>query len=313
MDWDRHGVNATDTVRVLDSHAHVTFLTPGGSPGISKDPVFSSRFWTPTDKCDSVVVNVAAVLVIINSTGVSVERRGISLDWDLDGALCQSSLHLVRTVGSDGMIAAHNNIGVGLIVILAGSVAGSVGVITFENGEVGLPPGEGLSWVTSVAAITTVHAVHKFLFGKWPQVSSLDLVSTLESAGSSKSPAGAAGSLVLNMVNSTKSAPVDSGRVDGVVNFVKSFSGNRAVTVEAIALLAGPVGVLVVANRVGLTGVAQDEGFSLEEVSETVFVFFDGCVGFAELSEILAEFVGVNGVGGGGNGEESERGERFHN
>jgi len=64
------------------------------------------------------------------------------------------------------MIAAHNNIGVGLGVILAGPVAGSVGVISFENGEVGLPPGEGLSGVSSVAAITTVHAVHKFLFGK---------------------------------------------------------------------------------------------------------------------------------------------------
>ena len=241
---------------VLD--ADVTFLTPGGTPGVLDDPVLGGEVEVHTDEEDT-VVDLGGDAVGHDTTGVCLPRGGI--DGDGDGA------DLSEGGGDGGFGVVDGLVGgdlgdLGLAGVLAGgdlAHAGDVGVGRFGGNPAG--PGvdgkaERILHQSTIATVVSGVAGDELLFGDGDELVAGEEPGTFDTTGGGEGPARAALALVLDGSDGALLAPVDlSGGADllGDVLFDRLVVGGFTLVVSFgvvvdLEFFGGHEGELVVAE-----------------------------------------------------------------
>ena len=126
-----------------------------------------------------------------DTTGVHLEDGLVGLDGDGDWGLGDGSLQLGDGVGWDVLVGSNTDLTKGGI-IFAGtglSVSRGVWISGLELLELALEEGEGVGLPSTGASIRGLVAGDDFLLGEGEELSGLEEVSTLNSAGGGESPA----------------------------------------------------------------------------------------------------------------------------
>jgi len=236
-----------------------------------------------------------AVSGVEDTTGVHLESHLIGLNGDRDGGLVNGSLKLGDGVGGDVGVGSNLDL-LERLGALAGTGlarAGGIRVVRLKLLRVGLKVLEGVVLPATLAAVGGRVARDNLLLGKGEELTGLEEVGTLKSAGGGESPAGTALSLVLDGVNGTLGSPVDLSRVLGVIedDNVLGLVGLDLGTEELLVLLMGPGRHVVVANSEGgLLGVdLLDLSILDSELLKSELVLLGGTVHDTELVEMGLE------------------------
>merc|ERR1711865_1297665 len=126
-----------DTVDDLESH--VAGLAPGGTPGVSHDPVVHVVLSAPSDDVGGVVELGTAVGVGEDTGGVELEGELVGLDGNRHDVVDEGSLHGVGRVSGDTGVGGGLDGGGGGSIVSAGAVLGGVGVGGLVHRIVGFP------------------------------------------------------------------------------------------------------------------------------------------------------------------------------
>ena len=316
-------LDTANACTIDDSELNVALVTPGDVPGVLDEPVVLAALGTVTDSEDGMIERRTAGGGVEDTGLVSLEDSVVSLEEDRDGLDGEGGLELGDVVGSDVAVLLDLNAGLGLGAVRAragcSSGARDVRVDRLELSIVRLQVLESPDGVATVAAHVAVGgAIDKLLLGEGEELTSGNLVGTLEGAGSGESPAGAARALVFDGGDGTCVNPVDGV---GDVGLVEDHGGGHDVVLvfmlleaeHALVLLMGPVRELVVASDPGVLVLVDHrdvEVVGLENL-ETGIELINGVEVFAELSEVV-HVLDLEGVDSGGDTERGSDGERFH-
>lgn len=182
----------TAHVLVADN-ADVTRFTPASTPRVLDGPVVLSggRVGTITGDEDA-MVQIGTTATIENTTTVELKRHLVGFNGNRDRANVGGGQEGSLIVGRDISVTRDGS-GTCAATGLAGTIAGSVGIVTFSAESTVLDDVfKTIVHETAVAAHVTLRTstVNKLLLGEGFQSSSGNLVSTFERASSGKGPAG---------------------------------------------------------------------------------------------------------------------------
>ena len=290
-------LDTADASTVDDGELDVTSVTPGGVPGVLDEPVVEARVGIVAEADgEDGVVEGSATLGRVEDTGfVGLEDSLVGLDGDSEGLLGESGLHLARAVRGHGQVVRHGDSGGAALSISAAGLltrSGGVGVNGIELSLVAIfIVGVGPLLETALAAVVFValletSTVDELLLREGEELTSGDVVGTLERAGSGEGPAGAALALILDGGDGTTINPVDGVSVglleEGRLLALTTASG---VPKHGLVLSVAPVRELVVtSDPVGTRGVVLiDEVVDGAEVLEAGGKLLD-------VSDLTAEF-----------------------
>lgn len=161
--------------------------------------------------------------------------------------------------------------------VFAGSLNLLVGVVRSSHGVMGLEVGETSGLGATVATVRFGVAIDELLLGELDELSVGNLVGTFEGGDSVEGPAGTAGGLVLDGVNSTSGSPVN-GSVGLLIGVSKGLNILFVIildlTLVVLELFFVQVRELVVSHMEGiLDGFSSLHGLlGFPEVVESVFV-----------------------------------------
>jgi hypothetical protein len=176
-------------VELLDGgDVNVTRVTPRSTPRVLDDESFKNTDLLVTDSEDSVVNRGTATSG--DDTGlVELEDRLISLDGNRDGGINQSSLQLVRALGSDSLVARGDLNSLGSSE-LAGTVLSSVGIVTFLFKTIlGSIVNSLVGPATRAARTSSLGAINDLLFREGEELAVVDEIERFEDTGGGESPA----------------------------------------------------------------------------------------------------------------------------
>ena len=122
------------------------------------------------------------------SSFVSLEDGGVGFDGDGGWSLGDGGLELGNGVGLNLDVGLNVDLTLGLVV-LAGTLSGSVWVGTLELLTVGLDVVEGVGLPSSLASVRGGVAVDDLLLGEAQKVSGGNLMVSLNGGGGGESPA----------------------------------------------------------------------------------------------------------------------------
>lgn len=229
-------------------------------PRVLDDPDIDSVDLGVTNEQNSVVKLVDAVLasgVGVDTRGVEGERVVTGIDGDGDGAALNNSSHQTVDV-TRGNVAPTGDCGAGdSAVSVADTISHEVRVALFR-GDVAVvvlqSPLIGQVVVTTIATSVAgdPRAVNEGLRGQTNELTGLQEVSTLDTLVRAERPATTADTLILDIRDGTKLAPVDLSR--------KSVKRNRG--------LEELLGTIAVFNRG--TSAQHAEALFLSQISEVV-------------------------------------------
>jgi len=150
-----------------------------------------SRLGTVSDGGNGVIELGSALLGVENTTGVHLEDGLVGLDGDGGWGLGDGSLELGDGVGWDVLVGSNTDLTKGGIVLAGAglSMTRGVWVSGLELLELGLKVGEGVGLPSTVATVRGLVAGDDLLLGEGEELSTLEEVSTLNSAGGGESPA----------------------------------------------------------------------------------------------------------------------------
>jgi hypothetical protein len=233
--------------------------------------------------------------VIEDTTSVHLEGHLVSLNGDGDGGESDGSLKLGNGIGLDVAVGSNLDLleGSGGRAGTGGASAGGIRVVSLKLLRVSLEVLEGMGLPATVATIGSGIARDNLLLGKGEELTGLEEVGTLKSAGGGESPAGTALSLVLDGVNGTLGSPVDGIGELGVIED-DNVLGVVLLTLEAeelLVLLMSPGGHVVVGDGEGvLSGVdLLDLGILDGVLLKSELVLLGGTVHDTELVEMGLE------------------------
>jgi len=184
---DGHVEDTAGTISVVElsdgGDINVTRVTPRSTPRVLDDESFKDTDLLVADSEDSVVNGGTATSG--DDTGlVELEDRLISLDGNRDGGINQSSLQLVRALGSDSLVARGDLNSLGSSV-LAGTVLSSVGIVTFFFETILSSIVNSLVWPATRAARTSrLGTINDLLFREGEELSVVDEIERFEDTGS---------------------------------------------------------------------------------------------------------------------------------
>ena len=124
-----------------------------------------------------------------DSFTVGLEHASVSLDGDGEWLSSKGGLHLHHTVFPDVGVISDNDISLAKLIVLAVAIQSSVWVYGLKLSVVFFVVLEGLGLPATVASVVMDGAVHKLLLREGKELSSGDLVSTLERTSGGKGPA----------------------------------------------------------------------------------------------------------------------------
>jgi len=177
---------STETVVVLGGGGDpdVTFLSPGGTPGVLNDEVIGSV----TDGSDGVVKSDTASSGD-DTLGVELEGVLVSFDDDSNWLLVNGGEEVLDVLGGDESSTSDSGLGgLGGIVGTLG-VLTDVGVVSFGFESVGSDVGHSEVGPSSVATVAGLVTIDDLLFREGGQGVTVDLVETFRGGNGSESPA----------------------------------------------------------------------------------------------------------------------------
>jgi hypothetical protein len=171
----------------------VSFITPGGIPGVLDEPVVDSIFSSITNKEDTVVKAITAFAVIggEDSTLVELEAELVGFNGNRDGLLSNSLQKSLVRFGLDIRVSSDIRLNLTL-VILASTNLTLVGVVSFLLTTGIFKIFESEIHKTTIATVVegkTLVAIDELLLGEREEFSVGDLESTLNSSGGGERPA----------------------------------------------------------------------------------------------------------------------------
>ena len=186
-------LDAADTGTVDDGELDVALVTPGGVPGVLDEPVVLTVLSAVADGEDGVVEAGAATGGVEDTRLVGLEDELVSLDRDGKGLLGESGLHLAGAGGGHSQVVRDSDGGSAGLIVLAGVVSAGVGVDRLELGLVTiLVVVVGLllkATAATVVAVLSGSAVNELLLREGLELTSGEVVGTLEGASGGESPA----------------------------------------------------------------------------------------------------------------------------
>ena len=185
---ERDLLDTADTDTWDGSDLDVSLVSPRGTPGVSDDVVVLGSIVSVSDGGDGVVELGSASGGVEDSTGVHLEDRSVGLNGDGGWSLGNGSLELINGLGSNVGVGGNTNLTLGGRV-LAGSISGSVWIVSLELLSVGLGIGEGVVLPSTRASVGSGVAVNELLLGKGEESSGLDEVVSLNGSGGREGPA----------------------------------------------------------------------------------------------------------------------------
>jgi len=189
---DGHVEDTASTISVVElsdgGDINVTRVTPRSTPRVLDDESFKNTDLLVADSEDS-VVNGGTATSGDDTRLVELEDRLISLDGNRDGGINQSSLQLVRALGSDSLVARGDLNSLGSSV-LAGTVLSSVGIVTFFFETILSSIVNSLVWPATRAARTSrLGTINDLLFREREELSVVDEIERFKNTGGGESPA----------------------------------------------------------------------------------------------------------------------------
>jgi len=190
-------LDTADTLTIDDGELDVALVTPGGVPGVLDEPVVLTVLSAVADGEDG-VIEAGATLGGAHDAGlVGLEDQLVGLNGDGKRLLVETGAHLADGVRGDGVVVADGDSGgAGGVVSTSGLVSGGAGGVRVDGLELGL--GAILvvlvsfllkSTVASQVAVLEVGAINELLLGEGEELTSGNLVSTLEGSGGGEGPA----------------------------------------------------------------------------------------------------------------------------
>ena len=301
IDVDTADTRALISVGNLD----VTLITPRRTPGVSDENVLLAILNTITDSSNTVVEVDTAGIRVEDTGGVVLEDIGVGLNGDRDGVLSNSSQQTLTVLSSNILVTLDGGLGLALI-ILALAVLSSVGVVLLgADATVGNDVLESVVHQTTVATVGVGIAIDELLLRKVVEGTGLDGNDTFNGSDGRESPAGTAGSLILDGVDSSLLSPINSlGNVGSLV--LSNFVGSQVLLHHATAgsgsleLVVGHISEGGETEGVGVTLLVLliDEVEVLREDGKSVSVLLLRVL-LVELGDVGAELSLVVGVGVG--------------
>ena len=185
---ERDLLDTADTNTWDGSDLDVSFVSPRGTPGVSDDVVVLGSIVSVSNGGDGVIELSSASGGVEDSTGVHLEDRSVGLNGNGGWSLGNGSLELINGLGSNVGVGGNTNLTLGGGV-LAGSVSGSVWIVSLELLSVGLGIGEGVVLPSTSASVGSGVAVNELLLGEGEESSGLDEVVSLNGSGGREGPA----------------------------------------------------------------------------------------------------------------------------
>lgn len=111
-DWSgRVQEDTADAIAILvEGDSEVSLLTPGGTPGVSDKEVLFAVLATISNSSDSVILIMAASLIINDTLVVEHEGIAFSIDTNAGWLLGDSSLQLRNTLLWNSLVALNANL-----------------------------------------------------------------------------------------------------------------------------------------------------------------------------------------------------------
>jgi len=184
--------DTADTLSVVlflvSSDENVTILTPRSTPRVLDNEGFIDANLLVTNSQDS-VVEFSTASLSEDTRAVHLESILISFDEDGDGSVDEGSLELISAVGGDELVTTSNLDSLSLLV-LAGTVLGSVGIVRFEFKTLAGSVFNSEVRPATVATFVLVSvAINDLLFGEGEEFAVVDEVETFEDTGGRERPA----------------------------------------------------------------------------------------------------------------------------
>ena len=203
-------VDTADTRALISvSNLDVTLITPRSTPGVSDENVLLAILNTITDSSNTVVKRGTAGSRVEDTRGVVLEDIGVGLNSNGDGVLSNSSQQSLTVVLLDILVALNGSLGLALS-ILALTIPSSVGVVLLRaETTVGNDVLESVVHQTTVATVRLGIAIDELLLRKVVEGTGLDGNDTFDGSDGRESPAGTAGTLVLDGVDGSLLSPID--------------------------------------------------------------------------------------------------------
>jgi hypothetical protein len=316
--------DTADTVTLVGStisgDIDVTRVTPRATPRVLDDESFFTLNDIITDSEDTVIKIVTAEL-LDNTTSIELEDELVGLDGNRDGLVNEGSLHGSNVSNSDVGISLVDLVSLGG-VISALSVNTLVRIVSFGFNTVGSSVSQSISHQTTVATLVSVSiTINELLFREGDEVLVVDEVEAFEGASGGESPAGTAGSLVLDGSDGTLSSPINGG---GEVLSIEDSSGSISLglgvvtSVHSTEFFSGQISKVVQSEgNIILSLVEFKDGkiVLLEDVESEFFFHTSGVtllVGELPLGEEVSHESLVEGGTLASNEEDSEESDNFH-
>jgi hypothetical protein len=246
-----HGNTADTRGGNTTLHHDVTLITPECSPRVLDNPVVISV----TNNKDT-VVELGTAWARENTAPVGLEVHLVSLNGNRDGTLGDGGGKLVLVVLGDILVTGDGDDVLGLLLLVAGTVLGSVWVVLLSVETTVLDNVlEGVVHETTVATHVAegAGAVNELLLREGDELAGGDGVGTLDGTGGGERPAGTALALVLDWGDGTLGSPVDRGSgLGGEENLVALTLGHGGGKVELLEFSRGEISELVDAKSVGV-------------------------------------------------------------
>ena len=184
-------LDTADTGTIDGGDLDVSSVTPGSTPGVSDDVVLLSGLGSVSDGGNGVIEGGTTGLGVEDTTSVHLEDGLVGLDGDGGWGLSDGSLQLGDGVGWDVSVRGNTNLTLGGIIFAGAGLSMSRGVWVsgLELLKLGLEVGEGVGLPSTLASVRGLVAGDDFLLGEGEELSGLEEVSTLDSAGGGESPA----------------------------------------------------------------------------------------------------------------------------
>ena len=210
---------ANTRTTVLDGNANVAFITPSGAPGVADDPVVETRVGivAPTDHSNGVVNIALAPLIVENTLLVIAEEWAAGRDTDRSGTgIFKVALNLVSSpVTVHTTVVLRRDGSLLAFVECTSTILSRVRVVTLLH-HVGLVQiiVEHIGGVATVATVVVTSratgTINQLLFGQAVKMTLLGTISAFKLGISGEGPAATALTLVLDWVDTTLKAPVNT-------------------------------------------------------------------------------------------------------
>jgi len=198
---------------LVSGDSHVAFLAPASAPGVLNDEEVGTVSVSSVSDSGHSVVDVRAAAGLDDTTAISSELVIFGLDGDGEWSFSDGSLHVSDSVSN--LDKALWDLLCWLTLLLASALSCLVWVVTVRDATLLFDGEVGPGWMveTTVAAIAAARgvcdAINELLLRESHNVTLSNEIGTLHGSSSGESPAGTAGTLILDSGDTIMVSPVE--------------------------------------------------------------------------------------------------------